>query len=173
MTCSIKIDRAFCALTAFLLLATYPCFAEAASKKHVDKNNKPTHTLIIKDAFVRMPPPNTSSAVVYMNITNESDKTESLVGATSPASEQVELHKIMKSHGVRKMHEVEDIEIPPHTTVPLKLGTYHLMLVGLNKPLELGAVIPLELSFSLAGKVKLSAPVANMGADKNKAGVRK
>jgi len=153
------------ALMAFLLSATFPHMAEAGLKKRIS-NEKPQHTLIIRDAFVRIPTANTNSAVVYMNIVNNSDKTEHLTEASSPAAEHVELHKIMKSHGMRRMHEVEEIVLPPHTTVQLKLGTYHLMLVGLTHSLEIGAKVPIELTFSLAGKVNLSVPVADITTGK-------
>jgi copper(I)-binding protein len=41
----------------------------------------------------------------------------------------------------------------------LKPGSYHVMLMNLTEPLEEGDTVELELEFSSAGKVKLTAPV--------------
>lgn len=155
--------RCFVIALAILLIAGAPCVA-ADSSHGAAKKKVPT--LVIKGAFVRLPTDNANSAVVYMKITNNSDKAERLTAAASPVAEQVELHKITKSYGMRRMHEIEEIVLPAHSMVPLKFGTYHLMLVGLNRPLKIGEKVPLELTFSPSGKVKLLVPVANIKTGK-------
>jgi periplasmic copper chaperone A len=47
----------------------------------------------------------------------------------------------------------------------LKPGSYHVMLIGLKKPLKAGETIPLTLDFEKAGKVSLTVPIRAMGAE--------
>lgn len=122
--------------------------------------------LVISDAFARSTPAGAQSTTVYMNITNTGSVTEKLVGADSAMAERVELHKIMQDHGLRRMHEVEEIEIPAHTTVPLKFGTYHIMLIGLKRPLIKDERVTVTLHFTEAGRIVLKAPVVDIKARK-------
>ncbi|MDD3287766.1 MAG: copper chaperone PCu(A)C [Alphaproteobacteria bacterium] len=132
------------------------------------KNKNVSGTLVISKVFVRPTVPNSLSSAAYMEIANNSDKQEKLISASSPDADQIELIKIMRDHGMRRMHEVDDILVPPHSVVPLKLGTYHLMLIGVKKPLVVGDTVRIELKFAQAGKVILNAPVAEIRARKHK-----
>ena len=121
-------------------------------------------SFLFKDAFVRAVPPDMHSTSVYLTITNNTDHLEKLVGASSKVAEHVELHRIMNDHGLRRMHEIDEIVLPPHSAVALKFGTYHLMLVGLKQPVVAGAKIPVVLRFANAGEVKLLIPVVEVKA---------
>ena len=52
----------------------------------------------------------------------------------------------------------------PRVSVVLKPGSYHVMLIGLKKPLKDGETIPLTLDFEKAGKVSITVPIRWMGA---------
>jgi len=44
------------------------------------------------------------------------------------------------------------VDLPAGKTVKLAPGGYHVMLMGLNTPLQAGRSIPLKLTFELADK---------------------
>ena len=46
----------------------------------------------------------------------------------------------------------------------LKPGSYHVMLMGLKKPLTVGETFPLVLNFEKAGKVPVTVKVEPLGA---------
>jgi copper(I)-binding protein len=58
-----------------------------------------------------------------------------------------------------EMQEVERIAIRAGTPTELKPGGYHVMLMNLVKPLELGTEISITLTFARAGDVVITVPV--------------
>jgi copper(I)-binding protein len=54
--------------------------------------------------------------------------------------------------GVMKMYPVDGVDLPAGKTVKLAPGGYHVMLMGLNAPLQAGRSIPVKLTFELADK---------------------
>ena len=147
------------ALVAVLLLVPMPSMAKEAP--HV------LPTLTFSAAFVREAKQNQQSTAAYVTIQNNRDTPEKLLGASSPVAERVELHRIMNNHGLRRMHEIDEIPLPPHTAVALKFGTYHLMLIGLKKSLTKGMMVPIELRFATIGRVSVVMPVVEIKTKKS------
>ena len=59
-----------------------------------------------------------------------------------------------------KMRAVKDgIEIKPGSSLEFKPGGYHIMLLGLKKPLEEGATAPLTVTLAKAGAVSMEIKV--------------
>jgi copper(I)-binding protein len=50
------------------------------------------------------------------------------------------------------MYPVDGVDLPAGKTVKLAPGGYHVMLMGLNAPLQAGRSIPVKLTFELADK---------------------
>jgi len=61
--------------------------------------------------------------------------------------------------GEMGMRPVEFIELPAGVAVELKPGGYHIMLIGLVAPLEVGTTLKLTLVFEKAGEVVIDVPV--------------
>lgn len=121
----------------------------------------------------------TTMGAAYMDITATGG--DELVSASVDASvaESVELHEVvpadgdhssgdhssmgsdstMAMSGEMKMQEVEKIMLPAGETVSLKPGGYHVMLMGLAKPLEVGTSISMTLTFATAGDITIDVPV--------------
>lgn len=76
-----------------------------------------------------------------------------LVGATSSAAAQVELHEMRMEDNVMRMREVKSIELPRMKDVELKRGGLHVMLSGLKNQLKPGDKVPLTLRIEQGGKV--------------------
>ena len=56
------------------------------------------------------------------------------------------------------------LPVAANGSVELKPGSYHIMLIGLKKPLKAGETIPLTLDFEKAGKVSITVPIRAIGA---------
>lgn len=93
------------------------------------------------------------SSAAYVSIINHGKIADQLLGVTSKLARKTELHAVEMSNGVMTMREVEGgIYIPAGETVRLAPGGYHVMLMGLNAPLEAGSMFEITLFFDRAGK---------------------
>jgi copper(I)-binding protein len=71
-----------------------------------------------------------------------------------------QVHETVMGEGdSMKMQEIDKIEIVAGTPTELKPGGYHVMLMNLVKPLELGTEISITLTFARAGDVVITVPV--------------
>ena len=70
--------------------------------------------------------------------------------------------------GVMQMRQIADgSPIPAGGSVTLKPGSYHVMLIGLKKPLTPGEIFPLTLTFAKVGNISVLVPIQAMGAKKD------
>jgi copper(I)-binding protein len=61
--------------------------------------------------------------------------------------------------GMMTMRPVERIDVPAGETVALEPGGYHVMLLDLAAPLEVGATVEVTLTFESAGTQVVTADV--------------
>lgn len=93
------------------------------------------------------------NGAAYMIITNPSDKKDVIVSVESDIAEITELHEMsFDKDGVMRMNEVEKLDIPARGTVKLEPGGYHIMLMGLEKPFEVGDSFDVLLTFENTGQ---------------------
>lgn len=97
----------------------------------------------VSKAWIRPTAPGQMVAGAYLDITAR--QAARLVGASSPVSPDVQIHLMQMDGDVMRMREVSTIDLPKNTTVSLKPGGYHLMLMQLKKPIQAGESIPLTL----------------------------
>jgi len=117
------------------------------------------NTLSVNDAWIRAGIAGENSAA-YMVINNATDQDEVLLNAASDVAEAVELHMSkMDDQGVMMMQQQENIPIAKGTTVELKQGGLHIMLIGLKQDLVAGESIQLTLTFQNTGDITLELPV--------------
>jgi hypothetical protein len=57
------------------------------------------------------------------------------------------------------MKRVTSVAVPAGGEVTFKPGSYHVMLIGLKKPLKAGDAVELHLRFEKAGTIDVNAPV--------------
>ncbi len=110
--------------------------------------------LAVSHAVVPVPA-STAEASAFMVIENHGGTAATLSSATSPQAAGVQLQRDIGG----QMETVPGIEIPAGGRVRLVPGSYHLMLMGLKRPLALGDTVTLELSFSPSGSVSVRAPL--------------
>ena len=109
--------------------------------------------------YARAVPPGQTNSAAFMMLKNASSEQVSLVKATSPAANVVELHNHIMDDGVMKMRQVEDIKVPAEGMAELKPGGFHVMLIGLKQNLNEGDLIQLKLHFSNGEMADLELPV--------------
>jgi copper(I)-binding protein len=150
-----------------LLSGTLAAFLFSAPALAHDYNVGPLH---IGHPWARATPKGAPGGG-YLAITNNGSTPDRLMGGSSPAAKEFELHQMMNENGVMKMRPVEGgLEIKPGETVTLKPSGYHIMLVGLDKPLKQGERVPATLEFAKAGKVNVEFAVEGIGAMHPEAG---
>jgi len=135
-----------------------------------NKGSTSTAGLAVKvtNPWVRVTAPSQTNDAAYMTISSASGDT--LVKASVPTSvaKQTEMHKTTGSmgsggsgmssgHSMTGMKPVSSIAIPAGKAVQLKPGGYHVMLIGLAKPVSAGQTVPVTLTFQKAGTVTVDA----------------
>jgi len=123
--------------------------------------------LQVSDAQTRLVPPAAENTGVFMLIHNHGNQERKLVRADSPAAKNVELHNVFKEGTLLKMRPVKDIPIPAMGEAVLKPGSYHVMLIGLKKPLSEGEVVPVTLTFDDGETALVEAPVRKIEMPKS------
>lgn len=113
----------------------------------------------IGDPHVRLVPPSAENTAIFMVIRNQGDKDVKLIRAESPAAKTVELHTVIDEGGMKKMRPVPSIAVKAKGETELQPGDYHVMLIGLNKPLQEGNEVPLTLRFDDGSSQSLKVPV--------------
>ncbi len=115
--------------------------------------------ITVSDAWVRSPVIIDQPGAAYLVIQNNGATEDKLLSAESDAAKVVELHESMESGGMMSMAPVPNIPVPANGKVELKPGGFHLMLVGLTRPLKVGDKVQLSLNFEKAGKMPVTAEV--------------
>lgn len=119
-------------------------------------------SIAIENPFVKEVAPNMQNSAAFMTIKNSSDKNISLISANSDACKITELHTHGKKDGMMAMYRVDKIDVPAKGEALLKPMGYHVMLIGLTKPLKEGDNVVIDLKFSDGEIVKVTAPVKKL-----------
>lgn len=118
------------------------------SKKAAAAQN--TDTLNIRHAWARATVSGMQNGGVFLELHNGRSSSDALTGGSTPLAERVEVHNSTQENGVMKMRRIDSLPLPAKQSVELKPGSYHIMLMGLKKPLEAGSRFPLTLHFQNA-----------------------
>lgn len=115
--------------------------------------------MMAHNAYVRLLPPSATTTGAFMVLMNHGKKDMKLLKAQSDVAEKVEIHNHIKVDGMMKMREVESILIKKDASVEMKPGSYHIMLIGLKKPLKKDQVVKIKLLFDDNTSIDVKAPV--------------
>ena len=112
----------------------------------------------------RATPKGAAVAAGFMVVHNSGSSADRLLGGESDAAKEVQVHEMAMDNQVMKMRQLTaGLEIPAGATVELKPGGYHLMLMGLAKPLAENDRYKITLNFERAGKVIVDFKVGSVG----------
>ena len=114
----------------------------------------------VENEWARVTPSGTGS--VYMEIKNNGNSDDKLLSASSDKAGMVMIHRSIREGDISKMIHIPDgITIPGNSSVSLKPGDYHLMLMNLDKNLSLGDKISIILNFEKNDSLEIN-PVAKL-----------
>ena len=122
----------------------------------------------IDGAYARASIPNVPNSAAFFVIKNNSDKDIAITSANSDAAQKNELHTHIKENQMMKMMKIEKLVVPAKSSLELKSGGDHVMLMGLKKELKAGDEINLELSFSDGDKKSIKVPVKDLASTMHK-----
>ena len=122
----------------------------------------------IDGAYARASIPNVPNSAAFFVIKNNSDKDIAITSANSDIAEKNELHTHIKENKMMKMMKIEKLVVPAKSSLELKSGGDHVMLMGLKKELKVGDEINLELSFSDGDKKNIKVPVKDLASTMHK-----
>ena len=122
----------------------------------------------IDGAYARASIPNVPNSAAFFVIKNNSDKDIAITSANSDIAEKNELHTHIKENKMLKMMKIEKLVVPAKSSLELKSGGDHVMLMGLKKELKAGDEISLELSFSDGDKKSIKVPVKDLASTMHK-----
>lgn len=122
----------------------------------------------IDGAYARASIPNVPNSAAFFVIKNNSDKDIAITSANSDIAEKNELHTHIKENEMMKMIKIEKLVVPAKSSLELKSGGDHVMLMGLKKELKAGDEINLELSFSDGDKKSIKVPVKDLASTMHK-----
>ncbi len=155
----------FVIITTLLIIS---CGENKAPKTNVVKDGKVEELLsdkpfIISSIWMRAGAQNRNSAA-FLKITNNMDADDTLFAVQSDLAEVTELHETYeKENDLMGMRHVDYLVIPSKSVVELKPGSFHIMLIGLNKDLGIGDSGKLTLTFKNTGIVDLPVSVGTVG----------
>ncbi|MGA7711579.1 MAG: copper chaperone PCu(A)C [Rhizomicrobium sp.] len=118
--------------------------------------------LTVSDAWIRALPAGVPAGG-YFTLRNDSGKTVTLTGASSPACGMLMLHQSENMGGMMKMDDVASIDIPAGGTIHFSPGGYHLMCMAPKPAIKPGNTVNVELQF--AGGQTLTASFAVRNAN--------
>jgi hypothetical protein len=97
----------------------------------------------------------------YLDLTNNTDIAISISSVVSPQFKSVEMHESLLENGVAKMRSIPGLSIPANSSLTLKRGGKHLMLMQHN-----GSAERITLNF-LSGDTILLAVQASISVRNN------
>lgn len=95
----------------------------------------------------------------FLTVVNPDKTADALVSAASPLAREVQIHQSSLKGGVASMQRLARVPLAAGARVTFAPGGYHLMLVGLTKPLKAGDVVPLTLTFASGAKLQATLVV--------------
>ena len=143
------LSRSLCFLTVFLLQSIANAGAQG---------------ITVQDAWIRGIPPSATTTAAFMTIHNAGSDDAILKSADCEVAENVQIHTMEQVGEIMKMKEVSELRIPANGQAILAPKGYHIMLIGLVRPIKEGESIPLSLNFADRPTVVVDAVVKKWGS---------
>ena len=107
---------------------------------------------MVENAWAR-PALSGDNGAVYLEIDNPGQSEEKLLGASSQIAEKTEIHEsAMDSAGTMSMHARHSVAVPAGETILFEPGGLHVMLISLNRNIQVGDTFQLILTFKNSGE---------------------
>ena len=147
------------ALVGALSLGASACSSDTES---ADTTLPAETTFTVDGAWARTSPMESTVGAAYMNITASAD--DALVGASVDMSVAMmtQVHETTTAaDGSMGMQEIASIPMVAGTPLVLESGGFHIMIMELVAPLEVGTSITVTLTFASGATTTVEVPVLN------------
>lgn len=120
--------------------------ANAHDHKTEHASEQVQHQLEFSNAWARALPPVVPNGAAYFTFTNHSKSAVVVTGVESDIAKHSMLHESYFDDGKVAMRHIDEIKVESHQSLIFKPGGYHVMLMGLKKPLAKGTEFLLTLT---------------------------
>ena len=144
-------------LMAGLAVATAPLQAPAAAQVAKPASNSAAPRA--EQAWSR-PAAQGGAGAGFMRLVNPTARPDALVGAETGIARETQIHRTTVTDGVASMQRQAAASVPAGGQLVFAPGGYHLMFMGLKRPLKAGERFPVTLVFSSGARVKAEFVVA-------------
>ncbi len=111
----------------------------------------------VKSAWARPTVAGQMGTGAFMHLTSKEGAR--LLGASSDVAGVVEIHEMAMQGNVMQMRAIRSLDLPPGSTIELKPGGHHMMLMDLKRPLATGEKIKVELRLETRDRKLVTQPV--------------
>lgn len=122
----------------------------------------PEQVLDVSNPWIRAVPPVVDISAAYMLLKNIATEDVVIVGVSSDVAEHVEMHSMSMDNDRMTMRKVDEIRIPAGETKALEPSGWHIMLINLTRPLEVGETVDITLTLADGREQTVSAEVRRM-----------
>jgi copper(I)-binding protein len=120
--------------------------------------------ITVQDAWIRGIPPSATTTAAFMTIHNTGSDDAVIKSADCDVAVTVQIHTMEQVGEIMKMKEMSELRIPANGQAILAPKGYHIMLIGLIRPIKEGETIPLSLNFTDRATVVVDAVVKKWGS---------
>lgn len=114
------------------------------------------NNLQVKNQWLR-PGAKGMGTALYFEVENPTDKPDTLYKITSDISSMIQLHETYAKDELMGMREVGEFVIEPESSLELKPGGYHIMVMKLKRDIKKSDEIEFKLHFKNAGSIIIRA----------------
>lgn len=143
--------RAILLTTAMGLVGCDNSTETARSSEPQATDNGPSYAaeiITVANPWIRATAPGQTVSGAFMTLVNQSATAYALSAVSFSGADTVEIHETSMADGMMRMRQVSQIDIPANGSAELKPGSYHIMLIGLDRELQAGTTESLTLTFS-------------------------
>jgi copper(I)-binding protein len=117
---------------------------------------------IAVDGTVQVAAPVAGSSQVALTLVNGGDGDDELVGVTTDAALDVEIHRTTIADGIATMETLEELPIPAGEELTFRPGQAHLMLVAPDEQVHEGGTVELVLDFERSEDLVVEGEVVDL-----------
>ena len=131
------------------------CDSPSGHGHHAHGTRAEASPVVVSGAYTAAPRPGVPNLAVYIDrVQNRGQQDDQLLSASTGIARATEMHEMKVENDMMRMRQVSAIDIPAGASVDMNKGAssgYHLMVLGVSRPLKAGEHFTLTLNFRHAG----------------------
>ena len=134
--------------------------------EHAHGAQAKTSPVVVSGAYTAAPRPGVPNLAVYIDrVQNLGQQDDQLLSVSTGIARATEMHEMKVENDMMRMRQVSAIDIPAGASVDMNKGSgsgYHLMVLGVSRPLKAGEHFTLTLNFRHAGSQDVQVQVQDV-----------